>query len=339
VSIDDLLAAGEERADALASQPEVQAALRHALGRIRMERGDAQRARELLGAARDAEVARLGDADPDIVRLRVHYARALHATGGRDEAERELRETLALLEAAPERDPALEAGVLQGLGMLVPGEEGLRALERAVVLEREREDRDPVDLADMLTSLAVRRSMAGDPEGARALYAEALPLLTAALGPEAPRTLAARSNLARYIEDPQARADEQSALLEIRRRRLGEESYPVANSWIGLGLALSDLGRHAEAEAAFRQGLGIWTKLQGPDYRMTLYAQHHLARCLARQGRLDEADGLYAQLEAAAAADRLDDATATAVRAERAELRASSAPAGGDAPVAATSGR
>jgi pentatricopeptide repeat protein len=72
---------------------------------------------------------------------------------------------------------------------------------------------------------------------------------------------------------------------------------------------------------------------------MTLYARHHLARCLARQGRLDEADGLYAQLEAAAAADRLDDATATAVRAERAELRASSAPAGGDAPVAATSGR
>jgi serine/threonine-protein kinase len=289
VAIGDLLDLGEERAAGLAGQPEVQAALRFALGRIRLERGDFEGAGGLLGAARRAELARLGAADPATVPVRVAWARVLHATGDGEAAEAELRACLAVLDAAPEPETAALVGVLQGLGMTVHGDEGGRLLERAVALLRADPGRDPVTLADLLTGLAVRRSIAGDGAGARALFEEALRLFTAALGPESPRTLAVRSNLTQWIADPEERLAEHRSLLEIRRRRLGDRAYPVANSWSYLGAALTELGRHAEAEEAYRTALAIWTERAGADNRMTLRARGLLAENLERQGRKAEA--------------------------------------------------
>lgn len=289
VAIGDLLDLGEERAAGLAGQPQVQAALRFALGRIRLERGDFEGAERLLSAAREAEIARLGADDPATVPVRVAWARALHSVGRRAEAGAELRACLALLDALPEPDTAALAGVLQGLGMTLHGTEGASMLERAVALLRADPAHDPVSLADLLTALAVHRSIAGDPGGARALYEEALTLFTTALGPESPRTLAVRSNLAAWIADPEARLAEHRALLEIRRRRLGERSYPVANSWSRVADALTELDRHAEAEAAYRNALAIWTETAGPDNRMTRRAREQLAGCLERQGRSAEA--------------------------------------------------
>jgi len=339
VSIGALLDQGEERAVDLDAQPEVQAALRHALGRIRLERGNYERARELLGAARDAEIARLGEADPATVPVRMNYARSLHASRRQDEAERELRASLAVLEASPGGDPEVEAAVLMVLASVVHGEEGVRALERAVALMRERRDRDPVGYADVLTGLALMRRMTGDDGDARALYHEAMPLYVAALGAEAPRTLVIRSNLASLLDDPAARVAEHREVLELRRRRLGDESGAVATSWNHLGLALADHGHLGEAADAFRRSEEIWTRLGGPEHPMAIRTLHNRALTLVRQERLEEADRAYAQLE-----ERLDqahgsNAFAATVRTERAEIRARLAGEesdGGPAPAAAS---
>jgi tetratricopeptide (TPR) repeat protein len=322
VSIGALLDQGEERAADLDAQPEVQAALRHALGRIRLERGNYERARELLGAARDAEIARLGEADPATVPVRMNYARSLHASRRQDEAERELRASLAVLEASPGGDPEVEAAVLMVLASVVHGEEGVRALERAVALMRERRDRDPVGYADVLTGLALMRRMTGDEDDARALYREALPLYVAALGAEAPRTLVTRSNLASLLEDPAARVAEHREVLELRRRRLGDQSNQVANSWNHLGLALADLGELGEAEDAYRRAEEIWIRLGGPEHPLALRALHNRARTLVLRGRLEEAEQVYAELEERLGRAHGADDLAAAVRADLDRLRA-----------------
>lgn len=312
VSIGELLSRGEERAAGLDAQPEVQAALRHALGRIRLERGEYQPALVQLAAARDAELARLGEGDPASVPVRVDYARALHSNGRRADAEAELRAALAVLDTAPGHDPEVEAGVLEGLGMVVHTGEGIAMLERAVALLRATPDRDPVVYGDLLTALAVRRSMAGDPDAARALFEEARPLFAAVLGEESPRALAARSNLARLLEDPAAREAEHRAVLEIRRRALGERSYPVANSLSHLGRALTDLGRHREAEEAFRRAHAIWSERAGADHRMSLGLERDVARSLERQGRVEEAAAAFAALAERLRRTGADEAGVTA---------------------------
>ncbi|MCB1032656.1 MAG: tetratricopeptide repeat protein, partial [Acidobacteria bacterium] len=321
VKISDLLDQGEARAEGLSGQADVQAALRSALGRIRLERGDFSGALRLLEAAREAEISRLGNDSAATVELRLSHARALHATGRRDEAEEELEDCLAILEALPAPDPELLAGVLQGLGATLPGQEGAAMLERAAGLLRGLEGGDLILLGDILSSLAVHRSMSGDREAGVRLLKEAMPLFEAQGGESSPRALAVRSNLANLLDDPAARESEHRVILELRRKRLGDRSLPVANSWSHLGLALSELGRHEEAEAAFRSSLAIWSELAGPTYRLTLEALRGLARSLARQGRLEEASEAFAELESRLPEAHLDQATAQAFRAEGAELR------------------
>ena len=322
VSIGALLDQGEARAADLDAQPEVQAALRHALGRIRLERGNYERARELLGAAREAEIDRLGESDPATVPVRINYARSLHASRLQAEAERELRASLAVLAASPGGDSEVEAAALMALASVVHGEEGVRALERAVVLMRERRDRDPVAYADVLTGLALMRRMTGNANDARALYEEALSLYVAALGAEAPRTLVIRSELVSLLEDPAERAAGHRELLELRRRRFGDDNGAVANSWNHLGLALADHGELAEAEEAFGRAQAIWTRLGGPEHPMAIRALHNRALTLVEQELLAEADQAYAQLEEQLGGAHGADGFAAAVRAERAELRA-----------------
>ena len=335
VSIGALLDQGEDRADDLDAQPEVQAALRHALGRIRLERGNYERARELLGAARDAEIARLGEGDPATVPVRVNYARSLHASRLQAEAEAELRASLAVLAASPGGDSAVEAAALMALASVVHGEEGVRALERAVALMRERRDRDPVGYADVLTGLALMRRVTGDTAGARALYQEALPLYVAALGAEAPRTLVIRSNLASLLEDPAARVAEHREVLELRRRRLGDESGAVANSWNHLGLALADLSALGEAVDAFGRAEEIYTRLGGPEHPMALRTLHNRALALVQQQRLAEADQAYAQLEERLGRTHGAEGFVATVRTERADLRARLAGADANGPTPA----
>jgi serine/threonine-protein kinase len=314
VRIDDLLARGEERARALVEQPEVRAAVRHALGKILLERGDYIRARATLGETLAAEAARLGAAAPELVELRLDQARALHMTGDLAGALTEVRAAGESLAAGRPR-PALQARVFQELGVLTPGAAGEAQLRQAIELQRQLPGADPLSLGSALVALAMRLRGRDDAQ-ARALFAEALALERPVLGDDHPTTLSLRSNLALLLVDPDEREREHRAILAARVRRLGERHPYVGNSWNYLGVALAELGRYDEAEQAFSRAREIWVARAGPATGQALFALRHLARVAARRGRGEEAARLYADLLELLPAARIDRRTADDYRAE-----------------------
>ncbi len=325
VRIDDLLVRGEERARGLVDQPEVRAAVRHALGRILLERGDYDRARAALGETLAAEAARLGPAAPELVELRLDRARALHMTGDLAGALLEVRTAAAALAAGRPR-PALRARVFQELGVLTPGPAGEAQLRRAIELQRRLPGADPMALGSALVALAMRLRGRDDAQ-ARALFAEALALERPVLGDDHPTLLALRSNLALLLADPGEREREHRAILAARIRRLGERHPYVGNSWNYLGVALAELGRFDEAEVAFNRAREIWIERGGPATGQALFALRHLARLAARRGQGEEAARLGAELLELLPAARIDRRTADAYRAEALAFAAATPPA------------
>ena len=299
IRYDVLLERGERRAAELAGQPDVQARMRHALGRILLERSAFDRALELLREARDAEVARLGPEDPRHAQLRLDYARALHARGRLDDARAELAAATRSLEAAPEADPLLLARALRDYGAHLGGEEGRGMMERAIGILRSQPDVDPVTLGGHLVALATIARQQGENDRARGLFREALDLELPVLGAEHPSVLSLRSNLASFIDDPAERAREYRDLLELRIERLGPRAHGVGSSWNLLGLALLESGDALAAERAFREARAIWTESAGAGNLMSLNMSAHVALALAVQRRYEEALSVYDELLAA----------------------------------------
>jgi serine/threonine-protein kinase len=312
VRVTDIMELGIAKAAKLGDQPDVQARLRQVLGRIQLERSAWPQALELLRAARDAEVARLGPDDLRAVPFLLDHARALHATGDRAGALADAQEALARIERSPDPDPLLYAAALGDLGGMSGGAEGERRVERALEIFRSTPGGHRLDIAANLTILAFMRKMRGDKDGARPLFAEALDLMRAERGETNPHTLALRSNLAALLPDPAARVREHRAILEIRRKKLGDRHYTVANSLAALGLALVDIGALAEAESAFATAHSIWVETDGPGNAMALANLRNRARTLDRAGRADEAAAAWSELGRDLAGARIEPRTSAA---------------------------
>ncbi len=269
VRIAELIALGEARAAKLVDQPEVQARLRHVLGRIQLERSTWQPALALLREARDAEVARVAVDDPEVVQLQLDYARALHSTGDRDGALAEARAALARVEGSAGADPSLVLGARVTVGAFEGGESGEALIRAGIADLRATPGADPLDLAAALTALAWHRQLAGDREAARRCFVEALEILRVERGETHPHTLGLRSNLASLLADPVERLHAHEAILAVRRQKLGERHYMVANSWSAIGKAQLDAGQFAAAAAAYETARAIWEETAGVGSPMT----------------------------------------------------------------------
>ena len=329
VRVADLMALGIAKAATLGDQPDVQARLRQVLGRIQLERSAWPQALELLRAARDAEVERLGPDDLRAVPFLLDHARALHATGDRAGALADAQEALARIERSPHPDPLLYAGALGDLGGMAGGPDGERRVERALEIFRSTPGARRLDVAANLTVLAFMRKMRGDGEGARPLFTEALAIMRVERGETNPHTLALRSNLATLLPDPAARVREHREILAIRRSKLGDRHYTVANSLAGLGLALVDSGAFDEAERAFDTAHSIWIETDGPGNAMALGSLRNRARALDRAGRAADAGAVWDRLGDDLAGARVDPKTSAAYRVDIALHRLAGGQAGG----------
>ncbi len=322
IELAELLRRGEERAASLANQPEVQARLRHTLGRVYLERGDSVRARSLLASAREAEFARLGPEDLSLLSLRFDYARALHSGGDLASARAELEALTALLAAHPSAPSADRAHVLLALGSLTRGEAGEGLVQQAIELLRAGPALDPVDLAGALTVLATQRQMRGDRRAAREIYQEALNLEKPRLGDEHPGVLSIESNLANLLEDPAARVAEHRRLIAVRTRLLGERSSLVATSWGYLGEALLEQGDVPAAAAAYAKAYQLWQAAAGPRHGRTLASLRSLGWLLTLEGKAAEALARYRELCRQLDTAELDPALAASYRSELARALA-----------------
>jgi serine/threonine protein kinase/tetratricopeptide (TPR) repeat protein len=288
-------AAAKLESGSLRDQPEVESALRLAIGIVLAGAGDPEGALPMLKASVAARERLLGPGHPDVAQALANLGSTLDQMGRLEEAEATHRRALAIREAALGPDHVDVAGSLNSLGGIVwvrgDREEGMRCLERALDIRVRALGENHGAVGNTLNNIAVLSIKSGDRERGERYLRRALAVQEASLTPDHP-----------------------------------DLATPVAN----LAFLCDDLGRHADAEALGRRAVAIREKSLGPDHPDTIIAVSNLAWSLKAQGKRDEALACYRRaLPVFEATLGPDHPQVAKTRARIAELEA--APASGSA--------
>ena len=149
--------------------------------------------------------------------------------------------------------------------------------------------------ADALAHALWYAAELGDPQAALSL-SDAVDLLDKTLGPDHPRTLAARNNLANAYQSA-GRLDEaidlHEQVLADRERVLGPDHPHTLTSRSNLAIAYRSAGKLDEATDLHERALADRERTLGPDHPDTLVSRGNLACAYQPADRLDEATDLF----------------------------------------------
>lgn len=107
--------------------------------------------------------------------------------------------------------------------------------------------------------------------------------------------LVVQHNLGRLFQAQGAYAEAVTAYeraLALRRQSLPDGHPDLADSMVGLGVSLIEVGRATDAERYLRDAFAIRTAVYTEDDWRTAQAEAHLGRCLMQLGRHNEAESL-----------------------------------------------
>ncbi len=289
LDIDEFLAAAQARVSELEDQPDLQARMKHVVGRVFLARSRYREAKELL-----LEALELYRAQPVIdpvfeIELEVDFARALVRTSDGQGAEEMLRSVLPRQRALLGDDHPAITKTLVRLGRLVGGKEGRTLAEEALAIERRRSPVNPTELARAFAGVAEHDLRAGNRRAAEAGYREAAELFRATHGEEHLYTLTTLTNVASAMSDTREKIALYRRVLETGRRVLGPESELVAKCSGLFAVALMESGELGEAESLLEESLRIGRRIGGDDHWRTENRLQWLGAVLELQGRPDEA--------------------------------------------------
>jgi serine/threonine-protein kinase len=280
---------------AFPGSPDIQAAVRVAMGDTYSALGRYEEAEPLLRSALDAQRRELGEQSVDVAETRRALGELLMQKGQVEEAESHLRQALALRESLSGPEHATVAHVLNALGMLhwtrgdSPAAE--REFRRALALIEARGPPDR-ELAVMLGNLAAA-SEATDPDEAARLYRRVLDLWTSLGQRKSAGYAGAVANFGLLLRDRGDRAGAEPLLREalaLDRELMGERHPNVAASLINLAGLLRDRGQPAAARPLFVEAVAILDAAVGGEHWMVGRAREGLGVCFLREGRLAEAE-------------------------------------------------
>jgi serine/threonine-protein kinase len=290
----ELLRRGEERADAVADQPEVHAQMLDVIGQMYTELGVYDRAEPLFWRTLELRRALHSEPDSELAGILDRLGDVLQRTGRYDEAEPLLREAIATARAAGDR--ALESDAYTDLGHSLIGrgdyagsEEAYRnALAIREEIFGDRHERTAISFHN----LALALEELGRFDEAESLYLRSLEVKRNTLDPEHTSISLSLTTLGRlYAKNGELEKAEPllREALESSRSRLGPD-HP------SLGLILHELGTlaarrrdFAAAEPLLRQALAIHEASLGPAHQEAAGALNNVAYVLVEQGRLEEA--------------------------------------------------
>lgn len=257
ISARTLLERGEQHANALSAQPEVQAAMLQVIGRIQGDVHAVDAARTNLERSLTIRRRVLGDSHQDVGTTTADLARLDATQGDLPNAEKGMRRALAILRPQLGDTSAVTHRMLYDLG-LVLHLGGKYAEARGVIDEWER--------------LIMQRPVERNLDFARQAFSLA----------EQAAVIDSLSRAERLFR----------TALGVFRERLGERHADVADVSSLLADVIWSQGRAAEAEPLFRQALALMRDIfPKGDVQLTdamlLFAHH-----LSRDGRHDEAIGL-----------------------------------------------
>jgi tetratricopeptide (TPR) repeat protein len=304
----------------LADQPLVAARLQQVFARIHGVRGEHTEAKEILERVLAEQTAALGPDHVDTLESERLLGAELYELGDAARSKALLEESVArhrrIYGPRHERTATALASLASAVGASDP-EKALPLLEETLAIRREILPPDHPDVASSLGGLATYHAGAVNFAAARALYEEGLE----ALGPPGrrrhPVAVTLMNDLGVLFSQQSQYADAARMLREARalaRDVLGPGTLPEANLVNNLAVSLASLGRHAEAESAFRDSYDLHVSLVGREHWRSTNAARNVGQILALQRRFDDALPWFDR----ALANREAGASMWGVRAQRA---------------------
>ncbi len=257
-------------------QPQIEAALRLALGQTYHELGEYAKSEQHLRVAHDILTHERDDNGLDSLKALIEEGHILDHLGRLQEAEQFLtsaeRETSRLLGTS--HDLSLMAGrylasLLQHQGHIDEAERRLRRLSDDSARFRGRKHTEALQIMNDLAVLLRDKQRYAESEP---IFRECLRLKREIQGPEHPDTLTTLANLGSVLSALH-RTQEAELLLrqcdEIRRRVLGQEHPATLRTTRILGDLLHKSGRSEEARQLLEPCLATQERILGPTHRDT----------------------------------------------------------------------
>jgi serine/threonine protein kinase/tetratricopeptide (TPR) repeat protein len=292
-----LSAAEEDIASVFARQPLTEAAVRDALGKTYLFRGDTTKAIRQYERAAAIRTALLGPRHADSLSSTNDLGVAYRLAGRADDAIRVLRQVCFLREAELGRN---HPDTLAAMGNLAVAYQAAGRTAEAIALHEEELARsratlgaDHPDTLASMSNLAAAYQAVGRAAEAVPLFESALELYRKKLGPDHPETLTSRNNLAAAYQ-LSGRTDEAITMLEdvlaTQRANLGLDHPDTLSSQNNLALVYQETGRIDAALAMFEDVLKRRKAKLGPDHPDTLTSMNHLAEVYLEQERWSDAE-------------------------------------------------
>jgi len=297
-----LLDRGVQQAQALDSDPEVQAELYETLGGLYQNLGKFDTANSLLNSSLTLRKSLFGNDSAQVGETLVALGRLRDDQAQLPEAERLIRqgldiETRHLAPAHPEIAKATTAlgKVLEDRGSY---DAAIQILTRATHLQTATAAITP-ELADTLYELANCHFYAGHYDTAQQLNQQLLPIYRNLYGPNHPRVSDVLVNLAAILHDrshyPEAEKLERQALA-IVENWYGEDSPITASDLTMLARTLVFEGRYDEATALLRRSLAIKEKIYGPVHPSVASSLNELGNVSVREAKYDDAEQYFTRM-------------------------------------------
>ncbi len=244
---------------------------------------------------------------------RIAYNRAQLAEGEGQlrEALRLYQESFAINEKQQGRDQPITLLSQFGMGkieiMLGHAREARERLSDLLTRSRRVHGPDTMASERAVAELANAQREFGEPEAARASFAEALRITRIVNGDKDTQQLATHLSNLGMVEEHVGHIDEalrlQRQALQARVTMLGADATPVASSQVFIARVLTLAGRFDEAEPAAREAVRIRALKLAPDHEQLLAARALLTEILASAGRVNEAPLDSAAIASALARD------------------------------------
>ncbi len=295
MALSEVLAEAVRWIDLVGADPEMESAVRMAIGNSFRSLGRFEEAEIQLRLALEGRRERFGDQSLEAAQGRNALGLLRRDQGSFDEAERMFQEALAIRRRELGEEHLDVAQSLQNLGVLsMRAGELDKAAERigqAVEIRSAQLGEDHVDVAMCEYQLAEIARLRGDLQEAERLHGKALDARRAALAPEHPDVARSLLALGRMLNESgeAARAEPQlRECVEIMRKAGLGESWRAAEAESELGACLLALRRVEEAEQALLKSYGVLRTERGEADSLARLAARRLAEAYASMGRAEE---------------------------------------------------
>lgn len=290
---------GVQQARTLSGEPAVQAKLYDTLGSVYLNLGQLEHADSLLRLALERRRVMFRSPHSEVAESLVNLGKLRAAQAKFDDAERLVREGLAMLKSLPAAGKADIGSAATALGQVLEnrGRYGaaIAALEEAADLLSAPEV-EPAKLAQCLTELANCHFYAGNYDKANELNHRVLALDRQIYGGNNPAVADDLINLGaiqfQWGACDKAEAYDRQALA-IDQAWYGPQHPETASVMTILARALICQGHYEEAETLLQRALAVQEKIYGPVHPRIASALNELGAIALRQGRLGAAEKFY----------------------------------------------